>query len=195
MLINGKRKFIAWCKKKYYGLGWGGRKKKERFNLSENLWDYRIKKMIEYVDFNDVESIMDLGAGGQHVRKYLPKNVKYIPVDYVQREHCMETVICDFNNDEFPQYHVDLIYLSGILEYIEKPEEWIRKVCDCCEYVVLAYNTFNTESINERESRGWISHLNKDEIIMYFSVNGFKCVACDKYSEYIEVFFKFEKQD
>lgn len=171
----------------------GGGNRKERFDLRNNLWDYRIRKLLDYVDLASISSLMDLGAGGQHVKQYLPDTVRYIPVDYKQREYCMETIICDFNAGEFPTCQADVVYCSGILEYIEKPEEWIRKICSCCGSVVLAYNVVATETIAEREGNGWICHLTDEELVGMFAKCNFICVAHDRYDSYKETFYKFVK--
>ena len=85
--------------------------------------------MFRVVDFGSVTSIMDLGAGGQYLKSYLPAGMDYNPGDIKQREGCGKTIVVNFNNHEFPECNTDCMFCAGILEYLEYPQWWIRNVC------------------------------------------------------------------
>lgn len=59
-------------------------------------------------------------------KKYLKPTVDYIGVDYIKRDD--ETIVCDFNNGEFPKVQVDTVFVSDVLEYIGDPQWFWEKL-------------------------------------------------------------------
>jgi hypothetical protein len=77
---------------------------------------------------DDVRTVVDLGAGKMLVKSFLSDNTQYIPVDY--KAKCAETVVCDFNLQQFPKLKdVDCMLLVGVLDWINNPEWLLKSAC------------------------------------------------------------------
>ncbi|MDX1700918.1 MAG: hypothetical protein R3250_09890, partial [Melioribacteraceae bacterium] len=72
----------------------------------DKTWKDRIKKMTAYLP-GDVKSVVDLGAGKEWLREFLPKDVMYYPVDLKKISN--QTIECDFNKKQFPDISCDCI--------------------------------------------------------------------------------------
>lgn len=119
------------------------------------------------------ESVMDLGAGPMNIKKYLGKDCKYIPVDYVQRSE--DVIVCDLNKDSFPDIEVDCIYMSACLEWLLEPKKIISQMCSHAERsIILSYITIERRGdIRYRKYLGMKNHFSALEIISMFSENHF----------------------
>ena len=88
--------------------------------------------------------------------------------------------------------------MSGILEYIEDPENFLANVCKWSDIVLLAYNANGGErSISERESRGWCCHLSTDEILAIFNTYKFRSIVCEHYvvdGVSLETYYVFKRE-
>jgi hypothetical protein len=135
-------------------------------------WQIRIKLMYRLFSCSS-QSVMDLGAGAMTLKRYLPDDIRYIPVDYIKRYD--ETVVCDFNKQEFPNYSVDTIFVSGCLEYVENVEWFIEKIQNqCAKEVIISYRSLElTPDIQYRVSIGWVNFYTTTEIIEIFQKYGF----------------------
>ena len=71
--------------------------------------------------------IVDLGCGDGKLKKYLSKEIKYIPVDYCDRG--INNIIMDFNSCKVPQNiaDADTIFMAGVFIYIDKPEKFLKQ--------------------------------------------------------------------
>ncbi len=173
----------------------GWRRNASKFDLKTNPWSERMEIMISLIDFSEIRSIMDLGAGGQNLKDYLTDAIEYIPVDNIQREYCGETIICDFNKGEFPDCKADCAFCAGILEYIERPAEWIKNVCEHCKQAVIAYHVAELGcDIAHREDNGWVNHITCKKLIELFKDNGFNNVVCKDEGSW-GMLFKFVRED
>lgn len=170
----------------------------DKFDLTQSNWNYRIERMLSYLkgyDDDYISSFMDCGAGGQHLKKYISDKSKYIPVDHTNKWG-KDVIIRDFNNGEFYDVMVDCIFLSGILEYILNPGEFIDNVCKHSNKIVLlSYNTTDVNNnISERESFGWNCHLSNKQIVDMFKKNKFRVRINEKIVDNVENYFLFEKE-
>lgn len=97
-------------------------------NFSDDVYEFDInmpliKELATCIDKND-KSVVDLGAGGMHLKKFIPSDSLYYPIDYKQR--CDQTVVCDFNKKEFPCINADVYVLCAMLYYLDDPI-WLLK--------------------------------------------------------------------
>ncbi len=102
----------------------------------QGAWRKRIVAVAAMLDESDA-SVLDLGAGNMYLGRLLSPNVKYIPVDY--KKTSKDTIVCDFNNYEFPSITVDVICAIGILNYIADPEWFLKKIFGSCRKCIVTY--------------------------------------------------------
>jgi hypothetical protein len=131
----------------------------ERF---EESWKKRIRCMAAYL--GAARSVIDYGSGPEWLREYLAPEVEYFPCDYTQR--CSSTIVCNFNNWEFPCVVADAAFVSGCLEYVVQPEWFIEQIATHSERVVLSYCTVD-ENPNraQRRKQNWVNDLSEKRLI------------------------------
>lgn len=141
------------------------------YNFDSNL------EVISYVaqKIGKLNSIVDMGAGAMHLKKFLPENVIYTPVDYKQRYP--QTVVCDFNNNEFPNIHADVYFCCAMLYYIEQPVDFLVKVSKYAKSIVIVLHSEShiSENINSNllTDQTKKNNLHFDEITKILSTAGF----------------------
>lgn len=52
------------------------------------------------LEWNKYEKVIDLGAANERLRNFIPKEIKYIPVDYLK--YTDSTLVMNINKYEFP---------------------------------------------------------------------------------------------
>lgn len=103
---------------------------------------YKIaSKMIDYGK-NDV--IIDLGAATGRMKQFLPKGVKYYPVDYIS--YSDETIVCDLNKERFPGINADkrktCILMFSFLVYLNDWKQFIKVCTEKANTIIIAHNDF-----------------------------------------------------
>lgn len=143
-------------------------------------WKKRIACMARLID-QDSKSVLDLGCGQAWLKDILPAQVEYTGVDYQPREHA-NNIVCDFNAGEFPQATADVVFCSGILEYIEDLSAFVNKICAVTDQVILSYcsTDFSHSDLEIRESLGWKNHLSSTDITGLFLKSGFALVNTNR---------------
>lgn len=131
--------------------------------------------------FPRVDSILDLGCGMQYLREVMKhdfrfKNVQYLGVDLYA--HKNDTIICDFNQKEFPKLSKDYrcVVCAGLFEYIVDLEFLIEKICalEPC-YVLCSYN-FKDFNLNHNPI--WVKKLHtQEELFGFFMKRNFKLLS------------------
>lgn len=98
-------------------------------------WDKRSKLMAELIP-EDVKSILDIGCGEGLIRKYLSKDIKYYGLDYVKRgEHV--SYVCDINQERLPSINVDLIFIAGVLGYVNDIRNFVQQLKNA-KYILMS---------------------------------------------------------
>lgn len=171
-------------------------KKLDQLNTWEQNFDYtpemtsRIRKMLSLIEERNVQSLMDLGCGRQVCGKILADRISYYPVDLYR--HLPDTIVKDLNAGEFLEKHVDVIFCSGVLEYIYDLDSLLEKFDRYGKFVLCSY--CDTDSTPDRASV-WVNHLSHLEFVQLFQRHGFtlsqEIVPSD---EYDHIYF-FEKQN
>lgn len=152
-------------------------------------WKKRISVMSSYLTPSD-DSVMDLWCGRGWLREFIGER-QYIWVDYVARD--ASTIVCDFNAWEFPDKEVDVVFISGCLEYIEEPMQFLQKVAKTADKVIISYCSLEENpKIKVRRNIGWKNDLTKLDLVKMFNDLGYKL---REYSYAIERnnIFVFEK--
>lgn len=151
---------------------WEQNEREHAYFRQKGLWDYRYRELLTFLS-SECKSVMDCGAGNMSLKRMLDPEIEYYPVDNVQRYP--ETIVCDFNKNEFPDIYVDAVFACGILEYIAVTETFIKNMCAHCKMVLLSYCTLNVASgISERLALGWKNHFTEGEIVKMFFSNNFE---------------------
>jgi hypothetical protein len=160
----------------------------------DERWMERIEKMSKFIDVS--ESVMDLGCGKMWLQSFLDKSTAYYPVDYVKRSE--NTIVADFNKKEFPSLNVDVVFASGVLEYIDDPDWFVKQISACSNKCILSYCTMDYfPDIKIRKSAKWVNNLFFKDIENLFNKNN---MILDKHllhsvtnANYNYVLFVFKK--
>lgn len=168
-------------------------RKYETFNEWEYIeffvdaWEERSRFMSRYIK-PECESLLDLGCGQMHIRKFLNDGTKYYGCDYKKRDE--ETIVCDLAKGEFPSIWVDTIFIAGLLEYLVNWRDVLRKCSQHCTQVIMSYGT--KESLSPLRKKGYfVNDISYQEIVDEMLMNGFELTDKDWYD--IETIFSFEK--
>ncbi|WP_198295156.1 hypothetical protein [Brachyspira murdochii] len=137
-----------------------------------DIFEYRIDKMLSLLNLNSLNSIMDLGCGMQTLKKKLNDKIHYIGID--QYNHINSSIIVDFNNGEFYNENVDIIFCSGILEYIYNMEEFIKNISNNTDIIIFSY--YFIEDCHER-AEVWVNSYDKRGLLSLFYKYGFSNIV------------------
>lgn len=148
--------------------------KDERFEAG---WKRRIRQMASHLE--PATSVADYGAGMEWLREYLGPGVAYYPSDY--RARTPATIVCNFNDWEFPDVVADAGFVSGALEYIACPEWFIEQLASHAERVVLSYCTLEAQpDLRQRRRNNWVNALTEQELIALCETNKLRLVTIDR---------------
>jgi len=165
--------------------------KHESFNVWEGVeyfgnWEGRSKAMSKYIS-PDCRSLVDLGCGEMHIRRYLNPTIQYYGCDYKKRDD--ETIVCDLATGEFPDVHADTIFIAGVLEYLVNWKDVLKKSAEYCSQIVMSYST--TEAAPVRDSI-WVTSIAEAEITDHMDQLGFRLMDREVYNT--SVIFNFMKK-
>lgn len=162
------------------------KKKWKDIEYFDPIWKERISQMVKYIPSYSI--VLDLGCGEMWTEQFLPNGCTYYAVDYKKRGE--KSIVCDFNNHEFPKIKVDLCFVSGCLEYIEDYNWFINEISKVAESCVISYCTLEKfPEIEKRTKRTWVNHLDKNTITNLFVDNGFKLISEDLTTSNNSIFF------
>ncbi len=135
-------------------------------------------------------SVIDLGCGRMWLKQFLNGNT-YYGVDYTDRGE--GTIICDFNQGEFPTEHADVAFVSGCLEYIENYKWFVNCIGQNSQSCVISYCTMERFSNKPvRRELAWVNDLTRADLIELFSGIGMKLVE-EKVTKSDDSVFYFSK--
>lgn len=161
--------------------------------MNENTWkidfeylkefEYRIDNMISLLNLNKVNSIMDLGAGHQTLRRKIPSDIEYIPCDIYK--HVDSTIIVDFNKGEFYNKKVDVVFCSGIFEYIYDLKQFIKNISKNTNILIGSYH-FKDDV--ENRSDIWVNSYSMIDFFKIWHDLGFNCVFLEETNHFYNIF-------
>lgn len=170
MLANGIRKPANWRGDL-----------EEKLGYNQPSWRKRMAVVASFIDSKD-KSVMDLGSGNMQLGNTLPDGCEYIPVDY--RKTSDKTIVCDFNEYEFPDIKADVVCAIGILGYIKDPEWFLEKIMSCCKKCIITYK--GREKYDS-------SMLYSEEIIEFLKKGGWHMTRRDTSLDEWTLIASFEK--
>lgn len=88
-----------------------------RDNFPNGVVHERAELVAKMIDWTNVKSVLDLGAGSEPMRQLLPDGTIYYPVDYKQLTG--NTLVFDFNQRQFPDLIADVVILVGVHGYVD----------------------------------------------------------------------------
>ena len=151
-----------------------------KMNTWERGFDYdrrmktRYALLLEMVPHLPFKKILDLGCGPQYLRELISENEKYMELEYVGVDlhpHKNDTVICDFNKNQFPDIQADAVFLAGIIEYIYDADWFIAEVSKHAGLYIIG--TYNYADYRKRGSCLWVNAFSRSELEQKFEKNGF----------------------
>ena len=119
-------------------------------------------------------SVLDMGAGIQQLRQFLPHDCEYQPCDL---DGGPEVLSCDFNADLYPSvtHRYDILVASGLAEFLRAPEAFLAHLPVLGDTLLISYRVRPPgESLWRRLDQGYLSHLTSDEIEEMFSRLGYR---------------------
>jgi hypothetical protein len=160
----------------YFPLNW--KDKKNQLAISDNATDEfyngRLMTLFSMIDLTTYQSVVDLGAGNERAREFLPVHISYYPVDYIQ--HTAQTILYDLNAD-FPDslmlgYSSEstVIVSSGNISYISDWKTYLKQISEncCCLLLSMGYALGEFPLYGAKRS-----HLFSNEVIIEMSNFGF----------------------
>lgn len=153
-------------------------------------WNERTKIMAQWIKPNS--RVLEFGAAKLALKQFLPEGVIYTPSDIVDRGE--GTLVCDLNTN-IPEFkHQDVIFFSGVLEYIYDVPKLIANLSHKTNRFIISYGTFDMFiSLKHRKINGWVNAYTNDEILDIFKNNNFKLIKTDTWrKQNIYVFDKIE---
>lgn len=162
-----------------------------------NLMNKRFQMIAEWGWIpQGVKSVADYGAGHKYIQEYLPDSTVYYPVDYMDRG--TGTIICDFNQREFPDIDAELSVCTGVLMYIEPAEELVGHICGHTDRrIIFSFVTLEgMPDIDIRRKSSMCQDYTEQQIIDMFAGHGFILVdkKYDTAGNSTMTLFLFEKQ-
>lgn len=151
-------------------------------------WESRIVDMCRLI--RDEKSVLDLGCGTQLLRRHLPTDCRYFPVDYKKRTP--DVIVCDFNRHQFPKISAELAFVSGCLEYVEDLPWFVRNIAASCQAAAISYCSVEKyPSLEARKELTWVNALTRKVLIELFESSGFRFV--DEVPSPIHELLRFQK--
>lgn len=135
----------------------------------DRSWRLRVEQMARFIPAE--ASVMDLGCGERWLSEIVGSE-RYTGVDY--RSRSPDTVVCDFDRDEFPDIFRDVAFVSGCLEYVRDYPRFIAEICRRTSLCILSYCPIDTHrDFVGRRRAGWRNDLTIDAIDREFGRHGF----------------------
>lgn len=113
-------------------------------------WNGRVRTMARMLPRG---RILDVGAGSQSLRGFLPSGSTYDAADLDG------PLVVDFDAGVYPDGHWDTAVLSGSLEYAGDPADVLMQLRPRATAVLVSY--CHGGSLAYRRGRGWHNHLSR----------------------------------
>lgn len=142
-------------------------------NIDWDLMHFRVEMFSAWIT-EDIQSVVDYGAGKMYLREYLAPGVQYFPVDYIRRNE--QTILCDLNQGGFPDIQSDAAICSGVLEFIYTAEQLLEHVCEHTKkMIILSYlGVDDFPDIDGRRASAYVSDLSERQIVDLMQSKGFQ---------------------
>jgi hypothetical protein len=132
------------------------------------LWDERNQFIANLIPAGS--SVLDIGSGGQSIKRHLKPGCHYQPCDLVKSTP--DVILCDFNAGRFPEIsrQYDYVVCSGVMEYIRNPLPFLEAVTSYGSSVIISYHPYEPGSPKwKRLAVNWITHISQAKLEGMFS--------------------------
>lgn len=188
------------CPRLWKHIDWNDRKENQKNLLSTEEGEevlQRLKITAQLIDFYKTGVVIDICAANERIRKFLPEDIRYIPIDYTV--YSENTVVCDLNKYEFPSipettgYGETCILLIGGIQYVSDWKWLLKKIAENCDTFICNHHDF--ARVNREYRRTSFNNNNavfNHQIILEMQKLGF--VLAEAYDFHLRnVFMKFER--
>lgn len=124
--------------------------------------------------------VCDIGCGQRTLKGQLHQPLTYLPADLTMWDDSV--AYCDLNSLDLPHldlYCADLIYILGVLEYLDSPERAIKALSRYSARLVLSYNPTELVQV-DRASYGWRNSITKAQLPAMLADNGYEVKSCQQ---------------
>lgn len=188
----------AGCPRLWKHIEWNDRKENAE-RLQETEFGIRTLERLQTVshliDFEKINTIVDVCAANERVRAFLPENVQYFPLDYIHYSNA--TIYCDLVKKEFPALETDprrtCALLVGAIQYAPDWRWLLRVVTKNCDTLICTHSDF--VRINREYRRTLYANHNavfNHQIILEMQKLGFKMTEAHDW-RLRHVIMKFER--
>lgn len=126
----------------------------------EAAWNERARQTATYIPVG--AHVLDLGCGAMALRTMLPQGCRYTPADLVARSE--DTILVDFNQEQFPDGKFDVAVLLNVLEFIHEPAKLLAKCRQAAGTLVLSYQVDGGGDKRARRESGYFSDLSESQL-------------------------------
>lgn len=160
------------CRRLWKHIEWSDKKENadniDALERKEYFYE-RLRLVAKMIDFGKIECVVDLGAAKEALKNFIPENVNYIPVDYIQ--YTEKTNVMNFNEYEFPtisEKEKTCIVAIGILGYCADWKWFLDKMIENANCIIIGHDDFARVSREYRRTH-WTRYnaLFDHEIIRY----------------------------
>jgi hypothetical protein len=147
----------------------------DQSKLSEQ-WAERAKVVAGWIP--EGAHVGDIGCGRMAVEGLL-RGGGYHPLDVVRRDE--RTVVVDLNTAAIPEHflaRIDHATLLGVLEYLVRPEDLLRRLSAAGITLVCSYQLADFSSPEVRGKNGWFNAYNAAEFPRLLRRCGFEIDTC-----------------
>lgn len=105
---------------------------------SQPAWEWRSEIIAKFI--RPTDTVLDIGAGDQKLRRFVPPGCGYVPVDCV--DDLPGTFLVDFNKEfRLPEAPFDVIVCAGFLEYLNDIPQFFTSLSKEApgKYVLFTY--------------------------------------------------------
>ena len=186
------------CPRLWKHTEWKDKSKNSSNLLAVETGDYaqnRLQMVARTIDFEKIETVIDICAANGRIKEFLPHHVRYIPVDYIP--YSSETVICDLTKNEFPAVYSDpattCILLVSALPYAPDWRWLLKEISESCDTFICTHSDF--VRMNREYRRTQFNNNNavfNHQIILEMQKLGFMMVEAHDY-HLRTVIMRFEK--
>lgn len=155
-------------------------------------WHSRNIAISKYIPPN--VSVLDIGCGNKDMKNLIHSSCSYTGLDCVKHDY--EMIVLDFNKTNASDIKLEKLYnyaiCSGVLEYINDPNAFIKFVSANANNIIISYVLAETRAhIPLNNNSGWVSGITYNSLVKLFFANGLKIKTKIKHK--IHTIFVLEK--